>query len=95
MRKMELEIISNIVTDSIKPVILVKNGKIKKLFDLDEIGLEQYINPKTGKAVTKYSQVIYREAYLKINKPYEELKTIILNRSIPILGFAYKSKRYK
>jgi len=47
------------------------------------------------KLINKYSSVYYNNVYYKVNKPYKELINIIQNRSIPILGFAYKSKRYK
>ena len=66
-----------------------------EIFDLDTIELEEYIDSKTGKHIKKYSAIYQNNVYFKIDKPYEELKNIILNRSIPILGLAYKSKKYK
>jgi len=75
--------------------VLADNNKVKKLFDLDNILLEEYINARTGKHVKKYSLVQVNDTYYKINKPYSELSTLIINRSIPILGLMYKSKRYK
>jgi len=93
MRNYELIVLSDITSSTKK--VLVKNDKIKKLFDLDTIELEEFIDSKNGKHIKKYSQVLSNGTYFKIDKPYEELKSIIQNRSIPILGFAYKSKRYK
>lgn len=96
MRITELEIITDITTNDLnKPKILVKGDKIKKIFDLDAIELEEYIDNKTGKHIKKYSSVIQNNVYFKVNKPYNELKELMLSRSTPVLGFAYKAKRYR
>lgn len=96
MRLYELEIIIDINNnDSKKPKVLVKNDRIKKLFDLDIIRLEEYVDSKTGKHIKKYSGILDDNNYFKINKPYEDLKNLIIPKSIPVLGFAHKSKRYK
>lgn len=94
MQKYELEYIADITTNSNPIKILSKNKKIKKLFDLELVEVEEYIDKK-GKLINKYSSVYYNNVYYKVNKPYKELINIIQNRSIPILGFAYKSKKYK
>lgn len=93
----ELEIITDIasVDKKGKVKVVTKNDKIKRLFDLNEIELEEYIDNRTGRHIKKYTSVFHNNTYLKINKPYEELKDIVMNRSIPVLGFAYKSRRYK
>ena len=95
--KLELEILTDILPPNgvgkRKP--LVKNAKIKRLFNLDEVELEEYIDIKTGKTIPKYCGVYNKDVYYKINKPYEQLKDLILNRTTPILGFAGKSKKYK
>jgi len=94
--RIELEFISDLTSSrNGKTVVLVKNDKVKKLFNLDEIEVEEFIDPKTGKHIPKYSTVSIKDMFYKINKPYEELKSLVLNRTTPVLGFAYKSKKYK
>lgn len=94
--KYELEIISDIVYNlNGKPKLITKNDKIKKLFDLFDINLEEYVDAKTGKHIKKYCTIVEENTYYKINKPYEVLKALIQNKSIPVLGLAAKSKRYK
>jgi hypothetical protein len=45
----------NITTNDLnKPKILVKGDKIKKIFDLDNIELEEYIDSRSGKHIKKY-----------------------------------------
>lgn len=92
----ELEVISDIIYNGgKKPKIIKKNDKIKKLFDISDIEVEEYIDPKTGKHIKKYSTVLHNNNYYKINKPYEELKTIKLNNMIPIVGLISKSRNYE
>jgi len=96
MRIEELEIITDInnsTNNKNKP--LLKNAKIKKIFDLDNIELEEFVDNKSGKCIAKYSSVCQNTVWFKVNKPYKELKELMLIRSIPVLGFAAKSKRYK
>jgi hypothetical protein len=93
MRVFEFEIISDILNSKSK--VLKKNAVIKKLFNLDNIIAEEYIDDKTGKPVKKYCLIYDNNIPYKINKPYEDVKKVILDRSIPVLGFAHKSKRYK
>ena len=97
VNKIELEIISDILSPEGvgKRRIITKNDKIKKLFDLESIKLEEYIEPRNGKHIKKYSTVFSDDVYFKVNKPYEELRDIILNRSTPIIGFLSKSKLYR
>lgn len=96
MRKFELEVITDITTNnSKKPKLLYKNARIKKMFDLDNIELEEYIEPTTGKHVLKYASVYYNNVYYKVNIPYEQLRNLVLNNTINVLGLAYKSKKYK
>lgn len=94
MREHELEIIIDITTGGPKPKVLVKNDRIKKIFDLDNIELEEYVD-RLGKHIKKYSSVYENNIHYKVNKPYEELKKLKLNRSIAIVGLAGKSKKYK
>lgn len=94
--KVELEIISDIVdTRSNKPKVLVKNDKIKKLFDLDSIEVEEFIDSKTGKHIKKYSSVYFNNTYYKVNKPYAELSFLIINKRMPVIGLIGKSNGYK
>ena len=94
----ELQIISDIMTppDTMgKYKIAHKDIIINRLFDINEIQVEQFINPKNGKPVKKYSGIYSNEIYYKVNKPYEELKDLKINRTYPIKGFMGYSKRYK
>ena len=95
--KLELEIISDIMSQEGpgKRKLLTKNDKIKRIFDLEEVELEEYVDTKTGKHIAKYSVIYKGDLYYKINRPYEQLKSIILNKSTPVIGFIGKSKRYK
>ena len=81
----ELQIVSDIMNNRNK--VVAKGALVKKLFDLEEIEVEEFINPKTGKAVKKYSGVYSNNIYYKINTPYESLKELRINKSYPIKGF--------
>jgi hypothetical protein len=96
MRLHEFEIISDVQSTTSKPKILTKNDKIKKLFNLDEITAEEFIDGKTGKHVKKYCVIhdLNNTAY-KVNTPYETVKNIILNKTFMVQGFASKSKNKK
>jgi len=94
----ELQIITDVLggptKDGLRKLIM-KDKLINKLFDINEIEVEEFINPKTGKAIKKYSGIYSKEVYYKVNKPYEELKDLKINRTYPIVGFMGHSKRYK
>lgn len=94
----ELQIITDVLggpsKDGMRKLIM-KDKIINKLFDINEIEVEEFINPKTGKAIKKYSGIYSKEVYYKVNKPYEELKDLKINRTYPIVGFMGHSKRYK
>jgi hypothetical protein len=92
----ELEIICDTyaTTKTGKQTVVKRNDKVKRLFDLNEIDVEEYVDNKTGKHVAKYSIAILNGTGYKINKPYEELKVLVQNKSIPIIGLmGYKRKR--
>jgi stalled ribosome rescue protein Dom34 len=91
----ELEIITDISLSSSKTKKIIKNNKIKKLFDLNVVSLEEYVDPRSGKTISKYSGIYQDSVYYKINKPYEELKDLIINKTTPVLGFMSKSKIYR
>lgn len=93
--KYEFEVISDIFTIGRNPKLITKNDKIRKMFELDEIEVEEFIDNKTGKHISKYCTIILKDSMYKINRSYEEVKSIIANKSIPITGFAQLSKRYK
>ena len=93
--KYELEIITDISkTTGVKSKVIVKSAKIRKLFDLDKIDIQVYIDGRTGKEVKKYTGVYENDNYYKVNIPYEQLKNLILNRTSPIFGLMGKSKLY-
>jgi len=86
----ELQIVSDIVekaTNKTEEKIVHKNVLIRKLFDINEIEVEEYMNPKNGKAVKRYSGIYSNESYYKINKPYSELRDIVINKTSPVKGF--------
>lgn len=94
----ELQIITDVLGAPTKEgmrKIIFKNKIINKLFDINEIEVEEFIDPKTGKAIKKYSGIYSKEIYYKVNKPYEELKDLKINRTYPVRGFMGYSKRYK
>lgn len=95
--KCELEIISDVLEQEGKGrrKIITKNDKIKRIFDLDTIDLEEFVDTKTGKHIAKYSVIYKDNLYYKINKPYEQLKYMVLNRTTPVIGFIGKSKKFK
>lgn len=85
----ELEIITSIaipLKDG-KIKIIKRDDKMKKLFNIFEVRVEEYVNPKTGKHNKKFSGLYDGDTYYKINKPYEQLKEIVQNKSIPVKGF--------
>ena len=95
----ELEIISDtyaINQKTGKRTLIKRNDKIKKLFDLNIINVEEFVDIKTGKHMPKYSLVVCpNDVAYKVNKPFEDLKVMIQDKSIPVLGFAAKSRRYR
>jgi len=94
----ELQIISDIMSRPDKngiSKVICKDVLINKLFDINEIQVEEFINPKNGKAVKKYSGIYSGDVYYKINKPYNELKDLKINRTYPIKGFMGYSSKYK
>lgn len=94
--KYELEIITDITnTTGPRPKVIKKGDKIKRLFNLEELEVEEYIEPKTGKHIAKYSGIYCKDVYYKVNKPYKELSQLVLNRTVPVLGFLAKSNSYK
>lgn len=87
----ELQIIANVAVNN----KVVKNALINKLFDINEIEVEEFINPKTAKPVKKYTGIYSNNVYYKVNKPYEELKSLKINKTYPVIGFLGHSKKYK
>lgn len=71
--KKELEVITDIYNEDGK--CLKKDVSYMKVFETDNIELENYLDPK-GKVISKYSGVIYGDKYYKINIPYNEMKTM-------------------
>ena len=89
MRK-ELEINGGDVVNE-KGKVIIKNITYKKIFELDNILIEQYINPK-GIIVKKYCTIIENDRNYKANIAYETLSTML--RPFVIQGFAAKSISY-
>ena len=63
-----------------------------KMFELDNILIEQYVSPK-GVIVKKYCTIIEHDKYYKANIPYATLSAML--RPLEIKGFAAKSIRYE
>lgn len=94
----ELQIITDILSGpnaSGGRKVIHKDKLINKLFDINEIEVEEFINPKTGKAIKKYCGIYSKEVYYKVNKPYDELKDLKINKTYPVKGFMAYSKRCK
>lgn len=91
--KYELEYITTLQKTVKGKITRSKEITIKKMFNLENIEVEQFIEPKNGKVVNKYSSVYLGDVYYKINKPYLELKELVENQAIPIRGFAAKTKQ--
>lgn len=94
----ELPVITNIVSPEDKNgrrKTLIKNKIINKLFDINEIEVEEFIDGKTGKTIKKYTSIYIKDDYYKINKPYDELKDLVINKTYPIKGFMGYSLKYK
>lgn len=79
--------------------VITEKGKIikkdlcyKKVFELDNILIEQYVSPK-GVIVKKYCTIIEQDKYYKGNIPYETLSAML--KPLEIKGFAAKSIRYE
>ncbi len=90
MRK-EIEINSGDVLSD-KNKVIKKDMCYKRMFELDNILIEQYINPK-GVIVKKYCTIIEQDKYFKANIPYETLSAML--RPLEIKGFAAKSISYE
>lgn len=94
----ELQVITDIFSkeDSVgKRKLLHKNKVINKLFDINEIEVQEFIDAKSGKCIKKYSGIYNKDVYYKINKPYAELKDMKINKTYPVKGFMGHSIKYK
>lgn len=90
MRK-EIEINGGDVLSD-KGKVIKKDLVYKRLFELDNILVEQYINPK-GIIVKKYCTIIENDKYFKAHIAYDDLLTML--RPLEIKGFAAKSISYE
>lgn len=92
--QIELEIIADIEYTKNKKTYNTITP-IKKLFNIYEVEVEEFVDNKTGKVVNKYSGVVVRDKYYKVNKPYNELKKMVNSKISPIVGFYQHSNAYK
>lgn len=90
MRK-EIEINGGDVLNT-KGKVIAKDVCYKRMFELDNILIEQYLNPK-GVIVKKYCTIIEQDKYFKANIPYDELSAML--RPLEVKGFAAKSISYE
>jgi predicted transcriptional regulator len=89
MRK-ELEIISDILGPNNK--VIKTDIVYKKVFELDNIEVEQFISSK-GTIVKKYCTVVSDNKFYKVNSPYEYVASLI--QPIEVKGFYSKSNKYE
>jgi len=83
----EFEVIGNI-TLKVKNKDVNKDVVFKKLFELDTITAEEYIDDK-GKVVSKYCTIVENTNFFKVNYPYKDVARLI--KPIVVQGFnAYK-----
>lgn len=90
MRK-EIEVNGGDVLSATNKVIK-KDVCYKRMFELDNILIEQYINTK-GNIVKKYCTIIENDKYYKANIAYEELSALL--RPMEVKGFMAKSISYE
>lgn len=90
MRK-EIEINGGDVL-STKGKLIKKDVCYKRMFELDNILIEQYINTK-GNIVKKYCTIIENDKYFKANIAYEELSALL--KPLEVKGFMAKSISYE
>jgi hypothetical protein len=87
--KHELEIISDVISNNNK--IVKKDIVYKKVFEMDNAEIEQFISPK-GAIINKYCTLIIGDKYYKVNSPYEVVSKLV--RPTVVKGFYSKSTRY-
>lgn len=90
MRK-EIEINGGDVL-STKGKLIKKDVCYKRMFELDNILIEQYINTK-GNIVKKYCTIIENDKYFKANIAYDELSALL--KPLEVKGFMAKSISYE
>ena len=91
MANIELEILTDVYSpDGVK--CIKKDVIYKKVFETNDIESEQYIDDK-GKIIGKYTGVIYRDKYYKVNVPYETMKQY--NQPLVIKGLFAKSSYHE
>ena len=89
--KKEIEINGgDVISD--KGKVIKKDLCYKRVFELDNILVEQYVSPK-GVIVKKYCTIIEQDKYFKANIPYDTLSAML--KPLEIGGFAAKSIRYE
>lgn len=81
--KYEFEVIGNI-TRVIKKKEVQKDVIFKKLFDLDSIAIEEYMDDK-GKVESKYCTIVENTNFFKINHPYNDVVRLI--KPVVVQGF--------
>lgn len=90
MRK-EIEINGGDVLSD-KGKVIKRDVSYLRMFELDNILIEQYLNPK-GVIVKKYCTIIEQDKYFKANIPYDTLSAML--RPLEVKGFAAKSISYE
>ena len=77
---------------STKGKVIKKDVCYKRMFELDNILIEQYINTK-GTVVKKYCTIIENDKYFKANIAYDELSALL--KPLEVKGFMAKSISYE
>lgn len=81
--KYEFEVIGNI-TRVVRKKEVNKDVIFKKLFDLDTVAVEEYIDEK-GKVLRKYCTIVENTNFFKINHPYNDVVRLI--KPVVVQGF--------
>lgn len=75
-----------------KGKIIKKDVSYKKIFELDNILIEQYISPR-GVIIKKYCTIIEQDKYYKAHIAYDDLSAML--KPFKVTGFAAKSISYE
>lgn len=70
--------------------LLKKDIVYKRVFDTDQIKVEEFIDDK-GKIVKDKCAIRYDEEYIVIKEPYDQIKSLIT--PLVIKGFVYNKKK--
>lgn len=88
--KIEYEVLTDIYNEDGK--CIKKDLSYLKVFETDDVEVENFIDAK-GKVIEKYTGVVYKDKYYKINRPYKEMREAF--KPIVVAGLLAKSSSYE